>query len=86
MSDNASTDVKLLKCPSCGAPLVFKPDDYVVRCKYCWNRVRVGSPPPPPPPHASPTVIIETRRRHIRPRRLRRLMESAEMASREAGS
>ena len=86
MSNHAATDAKLLKCLSCGAPLAFKPGDTVVRCGYCWSRVRVGSPPPPPPPHTPPTVIIETRHGHIRPRRLRRLMESAEVVSREAGN
>ena len=86
MSSQASADAKPLKCPSCGAPLAFKPGDTVVRCGYCWNRVRVGNPPPPPPPRVPPTVIIETRRWHIRPRRLRRIMESAEVVTREAGT
>ena len=83
MSYQVPNDAKSMKCPSCGAPLPFRPGEMVVRCEYCWNRVRVGSPPPASSQVARPTVIIETRHGHIRPRRLLRLLESAEMLASE---
>jgi len=64
-----------LRCPSCGAPVGLKPGDTVARCAYCGNTATVGVRSPPSPP---PTIIVETRRRHVHPRRLRHLLEAAE--------
>jgi len=81
MSGLIPSDAKQLKCPCCGAPVTSIPGRTTIRCEYCGGTILVHSESRPSPP---PTIIIETRRRHIRRHHLRRLMESAESVLGEA--
>jgi len=65
-------DVKLQKCPSCGAPIRVGPDDTAVQCEYCRSHLMIATSQSSP---TAPTIIIETRRRHVYRHRLRRLVE-----------
>ena len=76
-----SSETGALKCPSCGAPIPLKLGETDVRCDYCGCRVTVGTHVPEPTPTA--TIIIETRRKHVRRHRLRRLVESAGLTPEE---
>ena len=82
MSETSARNVKLLKCPSCGAPFKVRPSDAMVECEYCRSRMTISPMQHPSP--ASPTIIVETRHRRVHRRRLRRLLESAEFASNDA--
>jgi len=63
---------RVLKCPSCGAPLEIAPGKETAKCGYCGSSVKFETPAPPPPP----TIIIEKRRHHEHRHRLRRIIEN----------
>jgi len=67
------TTARLLKCPSCGAPLALEPGVATIKCKYCGSFVTVEMPRSP----TSTTAVIE-RRRHRRQHRhrIRHLIET----------
>jgi len=81
MSEPFVRDVKLLKCPSCGAPVKVGPADAMAECEYCRSHMTIASMQTSPKPT---TIIVETRRGHIHRHRLRKLLESAEFASKGA--
>jgi len=82
MNETFVRDVKPLKCPSCGAPVKVGPGDAVAECEYCRNHMTIAPMRPPSP--TPTTIIVETRRGHVHRHRLRKILETAEFASKGA--